>query len=82
MNIAMGLAAGRAPGTRVNLEALVPASGDLDATIAAANRAILNETASGNTLRTMESQTRDLEPAAARVMIVGLALGSPEFQKQ
>ena len=82
MNVAMGLASGRLPGARADLDRVAPALDDTDSLIAAVNRNILNGAASPNTIRTMRNQTRDLSGEQARAMLVALALGSPEFQKQ
>jgi uncharacterized protein (DUF1800 family) len=81
-NVAMGIAAGRAPGVRVDLDAMIPLTSDPSALAAAVNRVILAGAAGANTLRVMREQTADLPPTQARVMAVGLALGSPEFQRQ
>lgn len=83
MNIAMGLAAGRMPGTTVDLDRVVPMTSDKDALIASVNAVILGGQASDNTLRVLRQQLNDVnDPRQARTMAVGLALGSPEFQKQ
>ena len=82
MNVALGIAAGRVGGARVNLDSLVPAGGNTDALVRSVNKTLLNGGASENTLRTMRDQTRDLTGDAARTMAIGLALGSPEFQRQ
>jgi len=83
MNIAMGLAAGRLPGTAVNLDAVVPLVTDRDELVARVNAAVLGGQASANTLRVLRQQIDDVNDARqARTMVVGLALGSPEFQRQ
>jgi uncharacterized protein (DUF1800 family) len=83
MNIAMGLAAGRLPGALVDLDAVVPLVGDRDELVARVNAVILGGQASANTLRVLRQQIDDLnDPRMARTMAVGLALGSPEFQRQ
>jgi len=83
MNIAMGLAAGRLPGAAVNLDAVVPLVTDRDELVARVNAAVLGGQASANTLRVLRQQINDLnDPRQARTMVVGLALGSPEFQRQ
>ncbi len=56
---------------------------DPDALIAAVNRALLHGTAESHTLRVMYEQIRAADSAVeARALAVGLALGSPEFQRQ
>ena len=81
-NVAMGLAAGRAPGVTVNVEGLIPEGTDPGGLAEAVDRAILHGAASANTLRVIREETADLGPRQARVTAVGLALGSPEFQRQ
>ena len=78
----MGMAAGRAPGVTVSLEGLVPDAADPGSLADAVNRVILHGAASANTLKVIREQTAHLGPRQARVMAVGLALGSPEFQRQ
>jgi len=83
MNMAMGLASGRMPGVTTNLDTVVPATGDKDALVTRVNAVILGGQASANTLRVIRQQIDDLaDPYTARAMAVGLALGSPDFQKQ
>jgi len=82
LNIALGIAAGRAPGAVVDAQALIPAWTDSYELADFVNRRVLNGTASLNTLRVMREQTADLPPDRARVVALGLALGSPEFQRQ
>ncbi len=82
LNVAMGIAAGRAPGVAADSRALIPAWADADQLADLVNRQILNGVASQNTLRVIREQTANLPPDQARVMALGLALGSPEFQRQ
>jgi uncharacterized protein (DUF1800 family) len=82
MNVALGIASGRVPGSRLNLDQVTPATASTETLISTVNRTILNGTASENTLRTMRDQTKDLAGEPARAMVIGLALGSPEFQRQ
>lgn len=83
LNIAMGLAAGRLPGASSSLDDLVPLSGDTDSLIAAVNQTILAGSATPHTIETIRHQLADIRnPRQARAFAVGLALGSPEFQKQ
>ncbi len=82
-NTAVALAAGRLPGVQFDPDAVIPSSDDRDTMIAAANRAILEGTASGTTLDAIRRQVTDVyDPAAARTLVIGLALGSPEFQRR
>jgi uncharacterized protein (DUF1800 family) len=81
-NVALGMAAGRAPGVTVSVDDLIPEGTDPATLAEAVNRVILHGTASANTLKVIREQTADLGPRQARVMAVGLALGSPEFQRQ
>jgi uncharacterized protein (DUF1800 family) len=83
MNVAVAIAAGRLPGMNVDLEPLIHATADKDALVAAVNAAILGGQASPNTLRVIRQQIDDVGDARnARALAVGLALGSPDFQKQ
>jgi uncharacterized protein (DUF1800 family) len=82
LNVALGIASGRAPGVAVALDGLIPAMADPAGLADAVNRTILNGAATPNTLRVIREQTADLRPEQARVMAVALALGSPEFQRQ
>ncbi len=83
MNVALGLASGRLPGASVDLDGITLASDDVETMITGVNAKVLSGVASANTLKTMRDQTADLpSPELKRTMIVGLALGSPEFQRQ
>ena len=83
VNIALGIAGGRLPGVSVDLDRVAPANLDLDRMITAVNQGVLNNTATENTLRVMREQAGDIErPEGARALLIGLALGSPEFQRQ
>jgi uncharacterized protein (DUF1800 family) len=83
MNAAVALAAGKLPGVVVNLDSIVPATGDVERLIAAANREILGGTMSDRTKRVIREQLTDMrDPIRARALAVGLTLGGPEFQKQ
>jgi uncharacterized protein (DUF1800 family) len=83
MNFAVALAAGRQPGATVDLDAIVPARSDHAALVAAVDESILGGAMSANTRRVILEQIADLPGAErARALAVGLALGSPEFQRQ
>ena len=82
-NVAMGLAAGRLPGVWYDADRLVPLESDPGRLADAVNAALLTGTAGDATRSTMRRQLADIrDPAAARVFAIGLALGSPEFQRQ
>jgi uncharacterized protein (DUF1800 family) len=82
-NIAMALASGRMPGTRVDLAQLLPGASDGEALASAVNRTVLNGKANANTLRVLKEQVASVDsPETARILAVALALGSPEFQRQ
>jgi len=82
VNIGLALASGRLPGVTTDLDAVVPL-GTLDDMIQAANATILGGTASRHTLEVMRERTREVPaPRDQRALIVGLALGSPEFQRR
>lgn len=83
MNFAVQLASGRMPGVRVALDATIPATTDHDALVRAVDHVILGGAMSDHTRSTILDQIADLtDPAAARTMAVGLALGGPDFQRQ
>jgi uncharacterized protein (DUF1800 family) len=82
-NAAMGLAAGRLPGVRYDPDSLVPVDSDPARLVATVSAAILSGAAGDATLATIRRQVSDLrDPAVARAFAIGLALGSPEFQRQ
>ena len=83
MNAAVALAAGKLPAVVVNLDSLVVSSTDPEQLVAAVDHQILSGTMSENTKRVIARQVVDIrDPAQARALAVGLALGGPEFQKQ
>ena len=83
MNAAVALAAGKLPGTIVNLDLTVPPTSDRDQLVATVNERILGGAMTDNTRRVIREQMRDLDdPVQARALAVGLALGGPEFQRQ
>jgi uncharacterized protein (DUF1800 family) len=83
MNAALALASGRMPGVAVNLDAIAPAGADPDSLIAAIDRKIFAGTLSAHTKQVLREQIKDVaDPMQARVLVVGLALGGPEFQRQ
>jgi uncharacterized protein (DUF1800 family) len=82
MNFAVGLAAGRAPGATVDLDALVP-TGETPALIAALNERLLAGAMSEQTRSVLSRELADIrDPAQRRAYAVGLVLGGPEFQRQ
>ena len=83
MNMALGIAAGRLAGLVQDVGAAIPEMSDKDALVAAVNASILGGQGSANTLQVIRRQIDDLhDPRVVRAMAVGLALGSPEFQRQ
>ena len=83
MNFAMGLAAGRIPGLVIDLDRVVPPTENHEVLIEAIDRTVLGGRMSDNTRKVIRREIADLkEPAAARAMAIGLALGGPEFQRQ
>lgn len=83
MNFALALASGRAPGVKVDLEGVVPATADRTALVDAVDRVLLAGTM---TARTREVILKELEevgdPVQRRALAIGLVLGGPEFQRQ
>ncbi len=83
MNFAVALAAGRLPGVTVDLDRVLPLTADHDVLVDGVNRALLAGAMSPRTRQTILREIADLaDPAAARSLAIGLALGGPEFQRQ
>ncbi len=83
MNAAVALAADRLPGATVTLDSLVPLTANAEQLVAAVNDGMLGGAMSENTKRVIREQLADVrEPAPARALAVGLAIGGPEFQRQ
>jgi uncharacterized protein (DUF1800 family) len=83
MNAAVALAANRLPGASVDLDDVVPVAADHAALVDAVNARLLNGTMSAHTRAVILEQLTDVnDPAEARTLAVGLALGGPEFQRQ
>jgi uncharacterized protein (DUF1800 family) len=83
MNAAVALAAGRLPGVVTALDSVAPDTVDVPRLIAAVDDRILGGTMSENTKRVISGQLSDVkDPAQARALAVGLAIGGPEFQRQ
>ncbi len=83
MNLALALASGRMPGVKMDLDALIPPTGDDDELVRRVDAVVLGGQGSEHTLQVIRQQVADLrDPAAARTMAVALALGSPDFQKR
>jgi len=83
MNAGLALAAGKLPGVTVTLDSLVAATADAGALIAAVDDRMLGGTMSENTKEVIGRQLSDVrDPAQARALAVGLAIGGPEFQRQ
>ena len=83
MNAAVALAAGRLPGVTVLGDSVIGAAASPDEVIAGVDREILGGTMSENTKQVVKRQLSDIrDPAQARALAIGLALGGPEFQRQ
>ena len=83
MNFAVALAAGRSPGAAVDLDALLPATADPTALVEAVNERVLGGAMTEHTRGVIVSEIGDVrDPERSRALAVGLALGSPEFQRQ
>src|SRR5438552_3738409 len=82
MNAAVALAAGKLPGVTVVLDSIVSA-GDAEQLIGVVNEKILGGTMSENTKQVLRRELAGVgDPAQARALAVGLAIGGPEFQRQ
>jgi hypothetical protein len=83
MNVAVALAAGRLPGAVIDLDSIIPVMTDKAELVDAVNARVLAGGMSDHTRSVMLAQLADIsDPVQARAFAVGLALGSPEFQKQ
>jgi len=83
MNFAEALADGRQPGAAVDLDAILPVTGDREALVDQVNERILGGAMSEHTRSVIVSELGDVpDPVHGRALAVGLALGSPEFQRQ
>jgi uncharacterized protein (DUF1800 family) len=83
MNFAVALASGHQPGAAVDLDAVLPVNSDAGALVDAVNQRILAGAMTGHTRSVIVSELSDIaDPVRGRALAVGLALGSPEFQRQ
>jgi uncharacterized protein (DUF1800 family) len=83
MNLAIGLAAGRLPGATLHLDRVLPHGLEGEALVDALDRAILGGVLGEHTRRVIAREIGDLpDSIARRALALGLALGSPEFQRQ
>ncbi len=83
MNMAVALAAGRLPGVVIALDGLVPATDDADELIETVDVQLLGGILSPHSHDVLRHEVADVpDPVAARALVIGLALGGPEFQKQ
>ena len=83
MNMAVALAAGRLPGVTIALDSLVPATDDANALIETVDVRLLGGILSSHSDDVLRREVGDVRDAvAARALVIGLALGGPEFQRQ
>lgn len=83
MNVAMQLAAGRAAGVAVDLDAHFAADLGAEALIARIDSVIFAGTLSARTREVIAEQVAGLSnPVEVRALAIGLALGGPGFQRQ
>jgi uncharacterized protein (DUF1800 family) len=83
MNFAVALAAGKQPGALVDLDDVVPRLTDHEALVDAVGERLMGGGMSAATRLVILRHIADLpNPDLARAMAVGLALGSPDFQRQ
>jgi len=82
MNAAVALAAGKLQGVTVVLDSIVSV-GDAEQLIGVVNERILGGAMSENTKQVLRRQLAGInDPIQARALVVGLAIGGPEFQRQ
>jgi len=83
MNLAVALAGGSMPGTTVDLDRLTPVTPDYGRLLDAIDQALFAGTMSSRTREAIATELKDeADPERGRALAVGLALGSPEFQRQ
>jgi uncharacterized protein (DUF1800 family) len=83
MNLAVGLAGGTMPGATVDLDRLTPVTVEYDRLLDAIDRTLFEGTMSAHTREAIANELRDEgDPERGRALAIGLALGSPEFQRQ
>jgi uncharacterized protein (DUF1800 family) len=83
MNVAVGLAAGKLPGTLVDLDRVVPPVPGHEALVDEIDRQLLGGAMTAHTRQVILDQIKDIvDSGAARTFAVGLALGGPDFQRQ
>ncbi|HEX9754571.1 MAG TPA: DUF1800 domain-containing protein, partial [Gemmatimonadales bacterium] len=80
MNFAMALASGRLPGVTLDLDGLISADLDRESLIETVDRVILNGRMRPSTRAVIAKELADItDPMQARALVVGLAIGGPEF---
>jgi uncharacterized protein (DUF1800 family) len=83
MNLAVALAGGSMPGTMVDLDRLTPVTPDYRRLLDAIDQTLFAGTMSPRTREAISNEVKDeVDPQRGRALAVGLALGSPEFQRQ
>jgi uncharacterized protein (DUF1800 family) len=83
MNMAVALAAGRIPGVTIALDSLVPTTDDANALIETVDVRLLGGVLTAHTHDVLQREVADVpDPVARRALVIGLALGGPEFQRQ
>ena len=82
MNYGVALAANRIPGTRVDLTQTLKDNADRRKLVDESLRMILAGEVSAATKETLLKQVGDLDRADSIAKVVGLILGTPEFQRQ
>jgi uncharacterized protein (DUF1800 family) len=83
MNAAVALAAGGLPGVTVSLDGLLPATDEPDTLIASVDSRLLGGILTSSSIAVLRDQLASVRNReTARSLVVGLALGGPEFQRQ
>jgi hypothetical protein len=83
MNVAMALVSNKLPGITVDLDGVVSMSSSIDALIDAVDHRVLAGQMTQRTREVIRSELEEVaDPAARRMLAVGLAIGGPEFQRQ
>lgn len=83
MNAALAIARGNQPGMTVALDGVLPLTRDPDSLVNAANRTIFGGILNVRSRDLLRKQLAGVhDPVEARALVVGLALGGPDFQHQ
>ncbi len=82
-HVALAIAGGRAPGLQAPREPPLGSAGTADEILAGVRHVFFHDVAGAATLQSIRNQISDLpDPRARRTLAMGMAIGSPEFQRR